>query len=66
MVIIMKIAQLRDPEAIPRFRQAGQRDFDRDQLRLVGFKDHAVAHRDRSAEGSPGSTQLQELSPCRE
>jgi len=66
MVIIMKIAQLRDPETIPRFRQAGQRDFDRDQLRLVGFKDHAVAHRDRSAEGSPGSTQLQELSPCRE
>ena len=65
-VIVVKIAELHDAEAIPGLRQTRQGNFDRDQLRPVGPEDRAIPRDGERAHRSPGRPHLQKFPPCRQ
>jgi len=65
IVIVMNIAQLRDPESVPGFGQTWQADFDRHQLGPIGLEDEAIAHDAQGTDRSSSRTDLQQPSPRR-
>ena len=61
MFVVMKIAHLRDPDSIPGFGQARERNFNPHQLWVIGFKNCTLSRYGQSASRERGFKEVSSI-----